>query len=209
MRVDAARWLNELVDALAVDRINLVGCSMGGFFALAFATAHPELVRRLILTGSAPGIFYKFPPVYHMLASRTVGRRMMAMPQSWDRETYRKRILSPLVVHPEFVPDALLDVIRAGSGLPGTADTRFTEMHSMVTLRGLRRELRMRDQLTALALPTLLIWGPHDHLAPTAVAEELVSRMDSAQLVLLEDAGHIPHFDQPARAADAINAFIA
>src|SRR6185437_7079136 len=54
-RADAARWLLELTDGLGVQRIDLVGNSMGGFFAIAFAAAHPERVRRLILSGSPVG----------------------------------------------------------------------------------------------------------------------------------------------------------
>ena len=58
-RADAARWLLDLTNGLAVDRIDLVGNSMGGFFAIAFAAAHPERVRRLVLSGAAGGLFPK------------------------------------------------------------------------------------------------------------------------------------------------------
>ena len=50
-RADAARWLLELTEGLAVDQIDLVGNSMGGFFAIAFAAAHPDRVRKLVLCG--------------------------------------------------------------------------------------------------------------------------------------------------------------
>ena len=49
-RADACRWLLELTDGLGVEQIDLVGGSMGGFFAIAFAAAYPECVRRLILS---------------------------------------------------------------------------------------------------------------------------------------------------------------
>ena len=56
-RNDAVRWLLELADGVGMQQIDLVGNSMGGFFAIAFAAAHPERVRRLILSGSAAGLF--------------------------------------------------------------------------------------------------------------------------------------------------------
>jgi pimeloyl-ACP methyl ester carboxylesterase len=208
LRAKAASWLNGVVDALGIDTINVIGCSMGGFFAMAFATAHPERVRRLILTGSAPGVFYRFPLFYHLLASPVIGRRITGMTFR-DREVFRKRIYGPLVVHPDRIPDALLDVTRTAFELPGASDTRYSELRSLVTTRGLRPEFRMRDDLAVLNAMTLFVWGPHDHLAGPEVADDLVRRMDRAQLALIEDAGHIPHFDQPDRVAEAINAFLA
>lgn len=208
LRAKAASWLTGLIDALGVDTINVIGCSMGGFFALAFATAHPERVTRLVLTGSAPGLFYRFPLFYHLLASPAIGRRMSRM-RFRDRESFRRRIYAPLVAYPDRIPDALLDVTRAAWELPGASDTRYAELRSLVTTRGLRPDFRMRDELAALNIPTLFVWGAHDHLAPPELAENLVRGMSTAELVLIEDAGHIPHIDQPKRVAEVINTCIA
>ncbi|UWF77564.1 alpha/beta fold hydrolase [Microbacterium neungamense] len=45
----SAEWVATLLDALELDRVDLVAGSMGGFVATAFATAHPDRVRRLVL----------------------------------------------------------------------------------------------------------------------------------------------------------------
>lgn len=207
LRGKAGSWLNGVIDALGIDRVNVVGCSMGGFFAMAFATAYPERVQRLVLTGSAPGVFYKFPPLYHLLASPVIGRRMSRV-RFRDRELFRKRIYTPLVAHPDRIPDAVLDVTHAAWNLPGASDTRYAELRSLVTARGLRPEFRMREELAALDLSTLFVWGPHDHLAAPAIADGLVREMSRAKLALIEDAGHIPHLDQPTAVAEAINGFL-
>jgi 2-hydroxy-6-oxonona-2,4-dienedioate hydrolase len=47
----AADWVLDLVDSIEAERIDLVGNSTGGYFAMAFAIAHPERVRRLVLLG--------------------------------------------------------------------------------------------------------------------------------------------------------------
>jgi len=57
----AADWLIELIDELEVETIDLLGASMGGFFALAFATSHPERVRRLVLLGPRWGCSGRLP----------------------------------------------------------------------------------------------------------------------------------------------------
>ena len=51
-RKAADSWLRGLVDGIGTEQVDLVGNSMGGFFAMAFALAHPDRVRRLILPGS-------------------------------------------------------------------------------------------------------------------------------------------------------------
>jgi len=60
-RSEAAGWMLDLVEGLGVEKVNLIGASMGGFFAMALATAYPQRVRRLILLGSAAGLFRGFP----------------------------------------------------------------------------------------------------------------------------------------------------
>src|SRR5215211_5249583 len=48
----AADWVLDLVESTEAERIDLVGNFMGGYFAMAFAIAHPERVRRLVLLGA-------------------------------------------------------------------------------------------------------------------------------------------------------------
>jgi 4,5:9,10-diseco-3-hydroxy-5,9,17-trioxoandrosta-1(10),2-diene-4-oate hydrolase len=55
-RSAAADWVLDLVESIEAERIDLVGNSMGGYFAMAFAIAHPERVRRLVLLGAPVGL---------------------------------------------------------------------------------------------------------------------------------------------------------
>jgi len=57
-------------------------------------------------------------------------------------------------------------------------------------------------------VPTLFAWGAKDQLAPADVGRDLAARMSSAQVAVIEDAGHIPHIDQPDTVATAINRFL-
>lgn len=60
-RMAAADWLLDLVDGLGADQVDLVGNSLGGFFAMAFATLHPDRVRRLVLVGAPAGLDREIP----------------------------------------------------------------------------------------------------------------------------------------------------
>ncbi|MGH2805260.1 MAG: alpha/beta fold hydrolase, partial [Thermoleophilaceae bacterium] len=57
----AAEWLLDLLDAIDADQVDLVGNSMGGFFSMAFAIAHPHRVRRLVLVGAPAGLDRDLP----------------------------------------------------------------------------------------------------------------------------------------------------
>ena len=68
--------------------------------------------------------------------------------------------------------------------------------------------MRLDDPLAALEVPALFAWGAKDQLAPTALAHDLAERMSSAQVAVIEDAGHLPHIDQPVAVATTINRFL-
>ena len=207
-RADAARWLLELTDALGVDQIDLVGNSMGGFFAISFAAAHPDRVRKLALCGSAGGLFPKPGLFLQLWATPGVGA-LISKIRFRDIETLRRRAFGAYLVHPERVPDDLLEVALLGINLPGTADTNQAIMQAVATLRGWRPQLRLEGALATLPVPTLLIWGDHDPLAGPDVGRDLTTRMPDARITVIPDAGHIPHLDQPEPVAAALNDFLS
>jgi pimeloyl-ACP methyl ester carboxylesterase len=206
-RADAARWLLDLTNGLAVDRIDLVGNSMGGFFAIAFAAAHPERVRRLVLSGAAGGLFPRPGLFLQLWATPGIGA-MISKVQFRDTETLRRRAFGSYLVHPERVAADLLDVALLGINLPGTADTNRAILQAVATIRGWRPELRLDDALAALAVPTLFVCGEHDSLCHPDIARELTARMPDAHIIVIPDAGHIPHLDQPEAVATTLNQYL-
>lgn len=205
-RADAARWLLELTEGLGADQIDLVAGSMGGFFAIAFAAAHPGRVRRLILAGSPGGLFPRLGLFLQLWATPGIGA-LISRIKFRDVETLRKRMFGGYLVHPDRLPTDLLEVSLAGVNLPGTAETNRAILQAVATFRGWRPALRLDDTLAALATPTLFVWGANDQVAPVDVARDLTGRMSAAQLTVIDDAGHIPHLDQPGAVAAAINGF--
>jgi len=207
-RADAARWLLELTDGLAVDKIDLVGNSMGGFFAIAFAAAHPDRVRKLVLCGTAGGLFPKPGLFLQLWATPGIGT-LISRIQFRDTETLRKRAFGTYLMHPERIPADLLEVALLGINLPGTADTNQAIMQAVATIRGWRPQLRLESALATLPVPTLFICGDHDPLAGPDVGRDLTTRMPDARITVIPDAGHIPHLDQPEPVAAALNEFLA
>ncbi len=202
-RQDAAGWLLDLVEGLDVEKIDLVGASMGGFFAMAFATAHPERVRRLILLGAPAGLVRQLPLFLRLWGNPVVGRLISRMKMP-DAETMRTRAFAGLVAHPERIPLDLLEVALAGSALPGTALTSRTMLQAFVTLRGLRESMWMGKDMARLDVPTRFVWGDQDRLAPASIGNEFAERMSDGHITVIPDAGHVPHLDQPEAVAAVV-----
>lgn len=56
--------------------------------------------------------------------------------------------------------------------------------------------------------PTLILWGQQDGLIAPAYAPEFASRIAGARIELLDDAGHLPHLEQPDRVAHLVRDFL-
>lgn len=110
-RMAAADWLRDLIDGLDSDQVDLVGNSMGGFFAMAFATQHPDRVRRLVLVGAPAGLDRKIPLFLRLWGNPIIGSvigKLAAKTKS--PEVVRRRVSPMLVAHPENLPLEFLQV---------------------------------------------------------------------------------------------------
>jgi pimeloyl-ACP methyl ester carboxylesterase len=64
------------------------------------------------------------------------------------------------------------------------------------------------DRASHIQVPTLLIAGSRDDLAPPAAQRRLLQQLPSAELVVIDDVGHLIHYETPLEAAEAIDQFI-
>ncbi len=209
-RMAAADWLLDLVDGLDADQVDLVASSMGGFFAMTFATRHPDRVRRLVLVGAPAGLDTEIPFFPRLWGNPIIGSvigKLVAKTKS--PEAMRKRVFPLLVAHPENLPREFIEIALAAQKLPGAGVAAHTMLRSVLTMRGWRRHLMMRDDLAKLPVPTLFVWGDKDAFAPPSSGEDMVARMANAKFEIIEDAGHLPYLDQPAAIAAIINPFLA
>jgi pimeloyl-ACP methyl ester carboxylesterase len=96
---------------------------------------------------------------------------------------------------PALVAHALRDGLRAGP-----------ESLLRGGLYAIRHDIR--DDLAAVRIPTLLVWGERDPLVPRHLAEEWTRALPDVRLVALPQAGHVPMFDAPAALADELRKFL-
>ncbi|MCH8111736.1 MAG: alpha/beta fold hydrolase, partial [Proteobacteria bacterium] len=182
---------------------------LGGFFAMAFATLHPDRVRRLVLVGAPAGLDREIPLFPRLWGNPIIGSligKLVAKTKS--PEAMRARVFPLLVAHPENLPLEFLEIALAAQKLPGAGVAAHTMLRSVLTMRGWRRQLMMRDDLAKLSAPTLFVWGAKDAFAPPSSGQNMVARMANANIEIIEDAGHLPFLDQPDAIAAVINPFL-
>ena len=206
-RAAAAEWVRDVADGLGEDRIDLIGNSMGGFFAIAFAAAYPERVRRLALLGYPAGLS-KEAPLWFRLWGNPIAGQVIGRMKIKDVEHFRKAVLPPNVARPDRVSREQSEVEFLAGNLPNFDLTAHTMFGAVTTLRGWRTDQLLNSALLELEMPTLFVWGDKDAIAPPELGSSFADKMVSGRLAVVPDAGHMPWMDQPEHVAQVLNEFL-
>lgn len=186
---DFAQDAAALLDALGIARADVVGHSMGSFVAQRMALAHPERVDRIVLIGSGTRIdipaLLEIEPIMNALADPI--------------DTVFVREFQVSTVHRP-VATSLLNALVAESH---RAPARVWR----ATFRGML-ETNHEPELGRVQAPLLLAWGEHDAIFPSEARAALVRALPAARVTMLAGLGHSPHWEDAARVAGEINAFL-
>lgn len=199
--------LADFADALSLDRPGLVGISMGGAAALGVAVRSPERVGGLVLVSSY-GLRDAIPggTGAYLLANApfaaTLGRHVAGSSRAGARAT-----IAPFVEDADALEPAFLTGVRDRLSTPGAGDAFVAFQRSEFNRDGV--ETHYEAELPALSPPTLFVHGAEDELVPVEWATRAAEQVPDADLVLLEDCGHIPPRECPAAFHDAIEPFLA
>ena len=207
-REAAVAWLDRLLDTLELDTTTLLGHSGGAMWALWYALAHPDRIKRLVLLGppAVPKTRCRLPlrlattPVVGQLLSRLVPPSPKSILQFAHHVAREKETLAR---HPD-----LVDLLVAAGRDPITDHVSKAELRFFASPFGFRRRSRVRpDELRQLAMPTMLIWGEYEPLGGVAVAQSVTDLIPHARLEVLP-TGHGPWLGQPTRTAATVLEFV-
>jgi pimeloyl-ACP methyl ester carboxylesterase len=199
--------LTMILDGLGLAETALLGNSMGGTWALWYALAHPDRVRRLVLLGAPPLLpGTRVPPPMLAVATPTVGPPPQMPPPSRETVVQSMGVMGEgdTIVH---YPDHIEAMLAAGYDQLA-ASTSLAELRAAIAPTGWQPVLAGRpEELRELSVPTLLIWGEHDPLGGADVARMTVATIPRAKLELLS-AGHGPWLGHPDRVATMVSDFV-
>jgi pimeloyl-ACP methyl ester carboxylesterase len=203
-----AATLRDLLDRLGIDRVTLVGHSLGGGIAMDFYYLFPERVDRLVLVASG-GLGREVNPV---LRSATLPGAEWVLPviaSGWVRA--RAETAGRVMTKVGWKPSSDITAIWQGFTSLGDGESRrafLATTRSVIDPGG--QTVSAHDYLPdVLPIPTLIVWGSRDRMIPAWHAISAQQSIPDCQVELFEGAGHFPHLDEPDRFADLLRDFIA
>jgi pimeloyl-ACP methyl ester carboxylesterase len=204
-----ANGMRDLLSVLDVERVTVVGHSLGGGVAMQFAYQFPQLVDRLILVGA--GGVTKDVNIALRIASLPMGTEALAL--------LRLPLVLPALQVVGRVGGAVFgatglgrdlpDVLRILADLPEpTASSAFARtLRAVVDWRGQVVTMLDRCYLTE-SVPVQLIWGSQDSVIPVSHARMAHSAMPGSVLEVFDGSGHFPFHDDPDRFVECVEKFI-
>ena len=212
-REAAVAWLDDLLDALGLDSVTLLGHSGGGVRALWYALARPDRVERLVLLGVPTLPKTRCPLPLRLASTPGLGDLLSRLvPPSRKSALRLGRFMGEgetLPRHPDLVD--LMVAVGRDPIADHAARTEFRTLISpfaLLTPSGWRRGSRVRpDELRRVAMPTLVVWGERDPIGGPSVAQEATGLIPKARLEMLP-TGHGVWLGEPARTARAVEDFV-
>lgn len=203
--------MRDLLAVLDIERVTVVGHSLGGGVALQLAYQYPELCERLVLVSTA-GAGRDVAPILRAVASPAAELMLPLVtpfaglaPVAWTLRAagaLLRRFGSPL-------GDGVEDLITGYRRLrdPATRSAFLRTLRAVVDPHGqvitmLDRSYLVRD------IPTQLIAGDHDPVIPVRHAEVAHAALPGSRLTVFAGANHFPHRHDPGRFVAVLREFL-
>ena len=197
---EAADHAYEFITALGFDKIDVFSFSMGGMIAQDLIVKHPDLVRRLVLTGTGPRGGKDIDKVVGVTY--------------WD-------ILRATLTRSD--PKEFLFFNRNAAGKPAAKafvkrlQERTVDRDKKITTKAFRTQLKAIQKfgrsapsdLSKFTQPTLIANGDNDRMVPSALSEDLHHRIKGSQLIIYPDSGHGGVFQYHEKFAPVVADFLA
>jgi pimeloyl-ACP methyl ester carboxylesterase len=199
------RFVAGFLDTHSLDRVSLVGNSMGGLVTLQMAIQFPERVHKLVLVDNAG-----FGRQVHWTL------RLMSLPGIGEF-AYRpglramQWIAREIFHNSEQAPADWLELMADLAGQPGARQAFLAALRYGVNLLGVKPEIlrAVRDGLARLTAPTLIVWGRQDRLLPLSQGLAGLKLIPGSQLHIWDQCGHVPHMEKADEFNRLVLAFLA
>ena len=198
----AADHVVRLLDELGIERVHLLGNSLGGGTAMRLALSHPDRVGRLVLMGPG-GLSLN---LFH--ADPTEGvQRLMEFSAAPSREALRA-FISTMVVDQSLVTDELVEERFADATAPGSLEAMRSMGMSFFDPASAEDGMLWREA-HRLRAHTLLTWGREDRVNPLDGALVALKLIPKARLHVFPRCGHWAQIEAAEEFAEVATAFLA
>jgi pimeloyl-ACP methyl ester carboxylesterase len=179
------KFIEDFVAFQKLEKMIMMGNSLGGHVALLYTLANPEKVTKLILTGSS-GLF-----------EDSMGG---SYPKRGNYDYIRERVAytfyDPNVATKDLV-DEVFDTTRS-----------IPKCMRIVAIAKSAQRHNMADQIPKITAPTLLVWGLNDTITPPIVAHEFNRLIPHSQLRFIDKCCHAPMMEHPEKFNELVEDFV-
>ena len=184
---------HSVLEMMPEERFALAGLSMGGYVAMEVYRQAPERIERLALLDTRAA-----PDSPDEIERR---RSLMKMAKVGEFKGVTDRLL-PLFIHEDRLRDRpLVEAIQTMSKRVGR-DAFLRQQHALLT------RIDSRPLLGRIEVPTLVLCGREDRLTPLALHEAMARDIPNAELVIIEDCGHLAPMERPDETTAAMRAWL-
>jgi pimeloyl-ACP methyl ester carboxylesterase len=180
-----AKFVHKFLEARDLDKVHLLGNSLGGHVALVHTLKHPERIRSVILTGSS-GLF-----------ENGMGD---SYPKRGDYE-YIKKKTELTFYDPTTATKELVDEVYS------IVNNRIKAIKIIALAKSAIRN-NLGEELNQIKQPTLLVWGSNDTITPPFVAKEFNKLIPNSELYFVDNCGHAPMMEVPAEFNAILHKFL-
>lgn len=197
-RVDLGAWVDhvtEFADALGLERFHLVGNSMGGAIAYAFAVAHPGRVERIVTMGTL-GV-----PV----AITDALDEVWGYTPDLDR---MRGIISLFAWDQRYAADETLVRMRYEQSLDPSTRARYEAMFPAPRQAAVDAAVVPEAALRALPHPVLLIHGRDDRVVPLETSLRIAELLPNSRLAIFPNCGHWVQIERRVEFPHVVRSFL-
>jgi len=184
-------FVRAFLEELGIERVSILGNSMGGGIALEIALRAPGLVHKLVLMGGAGSL-----PVFSPMPTEGLMRLFGFYAGEGPTLEKLRAFISLLVFDQSAITNDLLDERFRASTRPDVVANYIIAKRAIEPL--------WREDLSSLRQPTLLIWGREDRVIPLDASFLLLKQIPNASLYVLPQCGHWVQWEK----AEAFNALV-
>ncbi len=186
---DFADDVIALMDSMNLEKASLIGHALGSFIAQDVAMKHPTRVEKLVLIGSATTVQNE-----GVNDLNEAVQRMDDVAPAFIEEFQRRTVAGE-------VPEAFMQqIIAASQQVP--IHVWKQALSEMLTIENIER-------LSAINVPTLIVYGENDSISPQSEQELLQSKLSQATFKAYPAVGHAPHWEVPADVISDLDAFLS
>ncbi len=192
----------NILDQLQVEKAHLFGISMGGMVAMAFGLQHPHRCASLTIVNSSIGSHLNRLAPYRIQHLASTAKQLIN--PSLRIGFWERRVSLFLGRHQtdkerQALAATLLEINRAQKSRLSNRLKQFLAIS----------RFSCEERLKEISVPTLIVKSTHDHIVPPSHSDFLARTIPGAELIVIENGGHVPVFDRADEVRDILVRWVA